>query len=196
VASSGALLKISSLAALAGGLLGFYGGYLTFGGEQPSTSEPARPSPLVVSAPKEVARPAEPSLTKPDEMEVHWETMKAPTAGRETGSEQARRQVKARKKTEKPQPLKFHEEMSHLRRAQSALKEGNPGLALGLMQSLDELRPDGALLPERRMTKVLALCSLDRKSEAQSVAKRLLGSKSDSVYSARLRTTCALPLEN
>lgn len=86
----------------------------------------------------------------------------------------------------------FYEELSYVRRAQSALQRGNAILALGLMQSLDEIRPSGALMAERSMTRVLALCQLDRGAEATAVARGMLrGDGTTDVYRRRLASSCA-----
>ncbi len=86
----------------------------------------------------------------------------------------------------------FYEELSYVRRAQSALQQGNGTLALGLMQSLDEIQASGALMAERRMTRVLALCQLDRTAEATEVARSMLsGDGTADVYRRRLAGSCA-----
>ena len=87
--------------------------------------------------------------------------------------------------------LTFYEELSHIRRAQTALAGGNPALALGLMRSLDEQYAAGALLAERGMTEVLALCALKRDDEARAVAARVRTRADGSMYVARLDKTCA-----
>jgi hypothetical protein len=84
------------------------------------------------------------------------------------------------------------EELSAVRQAQAALKHGNPGLALGLMRKLQELSPTGALLAERGVTEVLALCKLGRSAEAARVGAALLRRHPGSVYEARLRGSCAV----
>lgn len=89
-----------------------------------------------------------------------------------------------------PEPS-FHEELSFLRRAQAALRSGQPALALGLMQSLDEMQKGGALGLERRVTKTLALCALDRNAEAKAMAAPVFQSQPDSVYARRLSESCA-----
>jgi hypothetical protein len=82
-------------------------------------------------------------------------------------------------------------ELSAVRRAQRALRSGQPDVALSLMSSLDRMRSGGVLLPERRMTKVLALCALGRAPEAISVARSLTNSGSSGAYAARLQKSCA-----
>lgn len=91
-----------------------------------------------------------------------------------------------------PAKATFYEELSYVRRAQSALRQGNATLALGLMQSLDEIQPSGALMAERRMTRVLALCQLDRTAEATEIARDMLSSDGTAeVYRRRLAGSCA-----
>ena len=86
----------------------------------------------------------------------------------------------------------FDEELSYVRRAQSALRRGDGLLALRLMRSLDESQPNGALLAERNVTRVLALCQLGRTEEAGLVARRVLSTDSTAtVYRRRLAGSCA-----
>lgn len=89
-------------------------------------------------------------------------------------------------------PLAFADELSFVRRAQSALRNGNPALALGLMITLRERGTGGGLLAERGVTEVLALCKLGRDEEAQKISTKLLTDFPRSVYESRLRGSCAL----
>jgi hypothetical protein len=93
-----------------------------------------------------------------------------------------------------PETPTLYEELTAVRRAQSALKRGDATLALQLMNGLDESHPGGALLAERRVTKVLALCQLDRTAEATRIANSLLRDNRDAeLYRRRLGTSCAQP---
>lgn len=85
----------------------------------------------------------------------------------------------------------FYEELEYLKRAQSALRQGNGALALGLMNSLDSIQPGGALLSERGVAKVLAHCQLGDVESAMRVAERLAASDMASVYTERLESSCA-----
>lgn len=88
--------------------------------------------------------------------------------------------------------LTGYDELSHLRRAQKAIKSGNAALALALMKALDEELPRGALLVERNVTQVLALCELGHTEEASSLAERTLRNENaSSVYANRLASSCA-----
>lgn len=90
-----------------------------------------------------------------------------------------------------PAVTSFNDELSYLRKAQSALREGDAQRAWQLMMTLDRERPAGALIPERRMTKVLALCALGRGEQAQSVARTVLSSSSGPMYRPRIEKSCA-----
>jgi hypothetical protein len=85
----------------------------------------------------------------------------------------------------------FYEELEYLKRAQSALRQGNGALALGLMTSLDSIQPGGALLSERGVAKVLAHCQLGDVESAMLVAQRLADNGMASVYAERLENSCA-----
>jgi hypothetical protein len=87
-------------------------------------------------------------------------------------------------------PSANYDELSYVQRAQTALRNGDGALALGLMRSLDELQPAGALVPERSVLTVLALCQLGRVEEARSAATRALQGNEGSVYARRLETSC------
>jgi len=119
--------------------------------------------------------------------ELHAEPVVSPTSDRA-----AREATKLEAPADAaPTQVSFYEELSYVRRAQTALSGGNPALALGLMRSLRELRPDGALLAERGVTEVLALCALGRQGEAQDVADAVRKRGEGAMYAARLEKTCA-----
>lgn len=93
--------------------------------------------------------------------------------------------------SQEPAKPSFYEELEYLKRAQSALRQGNGALALGLMTSLDSLQPDGALLSERGVIRVLAHCQLGDVESATLVAERLATHGLASVYAERLENSCA-----
>ena len=82
-------------------------------------------------------------------------------------------------------------ELAMLRRARRALRENNGRLALGIVESLSERFPRGALLEERQATRVLSLCQLDRVSQALQGARDFLRNHPGSVYAERVRSSCA-----
>lgn len=87
--------------------------------------------------------------------------------------------------------LTFYDELAALKQAQSALGAGRPEMALGLMLSLEEKQPGGALGVERKVTTVLALCALGRRDEARAMGRKLLSASGSASYAARLRGSCA-----
>ena len=82
------------------------------------------------------------------------------------------------------------EELAMLQRARRALAADNGRLALGIVQELDERFPKGVLVEERGATRVLALCKLERVSEAREAARVFLARHPGSVYAERVRTSC------
>jgi len=92
--------------------------------------------------------------------------------------------------TESAPAATFYDELEHVRRAQAALKNDNPALALGLLTTLGERHPRGALLTERGVIEVLALCKLGQDDRARGVAARVRSSQPGAVYEARLRASC------
>ncbi len=82
-------------------------------------------------------------------------------------------------------------ELAMLQRARRALNADNGRLALGIVEELDERYPEGVLIEERRATRVLSLCQLERLDEAKQAAEAFLERYSASVYAERVRKSCA-----
>lgn len=80
-------------------------------------------------------------------------------------------------------------EMQHLKQANRALASGNPTLALEHLNALDQTMPKGALLQERQVSRVKALCALGDTDRAVTLTQRLLR-QNDSFYSASLKHSC------
>jgi hypothetical protein len=83
------------------------------------------------------------------------------------------------------------EELSLLSRARRALNRSDAPMALGIVESLDERFPNGVLMEERTATRILCLCELGRRDEAQVHARHFLALHPGSVYAARVRSSCA-----
>jgi hypothetical protein len=190
------LWGVSPLKLLAGGLVlgGALGFFLGHNFAPPaSVSDPGSPD---VQSPNSAEVQEVSQLQKEDdrlgtplsEIPLDEEPSNAPT---EVHSKPHKSATTATPLPEKAAQPSFHEELSFLRRAQAALRSGQPALALGLMQSLDEIQKVGALGLERRVTKTLALCALDRSAEAKAMAAPLFQSQPDSVYARRLSESCA-----
>lgn len=185
-ATKGWTIKLLGVGLLTGGALGFLGGYMVFGG---GTHDVVRaqeaPLPSTELPIEQATIQSVPAVL--DTNTAHDET---PLRASRPSLPPQRKASKQASNEELPK-LSFHEEISYLRRAQAALHERDPNLAWGLMTSLDEQQPTGALIPERVVTKVIALCALERVTEAQQQARWLLERKPDSVYAERLEKSCA-----
>jgi hypothetical protein len=175
---------------IGGFVVGFGGGHFvarhTVGSPSvslPSSSAPAHephPGPdVIVTEPP--APPA--SITAP-----------LPSAKPSHGSAPSASALRAhvRAETSRPgaAPSANYDELSYVQRAQTALRNGDPALALGLMRTLDEQQPSGALGAERTVLSALALCQLGRVEEARAVASGLLRGNEANVYRRRLENSC------
>lgn len=200
VRGSGRALRFSAktlgLGTALGGLVGFALGFQI--ASQPITEEPT-PTP----ARSQATTPAYVLPAEPTKKETTLDNPHATTNNRAPPSVAPSPRASAvpvrpppatpdppRGSDEPTQPT-FYEELSYVRRAQAALGDGNPALALGLMQSLDEIQTHGALLAERTVTRVLALCALGRTEEATQIARRVISESPNQLYTSRLRASCA-----
>jgi hypothetical protein len=86
----------------------------------------------------------------------------------------------------------LQEELSYLRRAQNALGSGDPQLALGLVRTLDERVPSGKMLPEREVTRIMSLCALERRDEAEERGRVFFERYGKTMYAERVRRSCAV----
>jgi len=89
-----------------------------------------------------------------------------------------------------PDPTSMSEEASLLQSAQRALSAGRAQVALSLLAEHELRFPSGALAEERRVAKVLALCSLGRTEEASILARAFVARAPRSVLIPRLETSC------
>lgn len=96
-------------------------------------------------------------------------------------------------KTRKSQapPSELYHEMDRVRQAQTALSQGRPLIALGILSDLDKEQPKGALGAERAMIKILSLCGLGRTEEAEEKVRSSFPKGIQADYRARLQATCA-----
>jgi hypothetical protein len=92
------------------------------------------------------------------------------------------------------QPLSMTEILERLKRAQSALRDGDPHAALAELDTLDSIDHGGALADERLVLRSLALCDLGRVGEARHVLAALDGRGAESIYRGRLEQSCAAAL--
>jgi hypothetical protein len=150
-----------------------------------------KPSPQVV-APlhQESAKPAEPTalVTAP----VQKDFVELATAA----AEPRLRPRVAKGSSMEATELTAYDEINTVRNAQGALKSGEPLRALGLVRELTSRSAGGALLAERQVIEVLALCELGRSGEARRLGEALLRKTPDFAYGQRLRASCAFRGEN
>ena len=79
-------------------------------------------------------------------------------------------------------------EISGLRQAQQLLHSGNAAQAVSALDQLSSRVPTGGLMEERAATRVIALCTLGRVSDAGVAA--FMAHYPSSVHAARVRSAC------
>jgi hypothetical protein len=176
------------------GVVGFVLGYVA--GQQ-SSLEPieVRAAPAVVVAPSPLAdatpayAPSPPSRVIPEEREVA-----RPAEPRTRPRVTPPRAAKVRRSDvalDASDPLDLREALALLRQAQAAAAESRPGAALELLSELDRRAPKEMLAEERLVTRILAQCDLGDKRTAQRLSSELFAHNPSSIYSARVRQSCA-----
>jgi hypothetical protein len=83
-------------------------------------------------------------------------------------------------------------ELNLLRRAQHALREGQPGQALELAERHAILYPSSQMALERGALQVFAFCAMGRKADARSLATELLRQAPRSPLRTSLEESCAM----
>ena len=83
-------------------------------------------------------------------------------------------------------------EAALVERARAAVKRGEPSLALELLERHEREFPDGRLNDERRVTRVLALCSVGKKAQARGEAQAYARQSSRADLAQRLVDACPL----
>jgi hypothetical protein len=86
------------------------------------------------------------------------------------------------------------EEVRQLRRVERAIREGNPRLALVLLEEMDQAIPKGQLLEERRAASIMANCQLGS-GDAVSNARAFVAKHAGSAYLTRVIGICGLETE-
>jgi Tfp pilus assembly protein PilF len=85
----------------------------------------------------------------------------------------------------------LREETAQLRQAQQALRGGQAARAMAMLDEQNRLFARGVLGQERMVTRILALCALGRRGEAQRLGAALERSSPRSPHLATLRNSCA-----
>lgn len=110
----------------------------------------------------------------------------AARAARPTGASRATR---AARRPSRPQTSQ--EELTLLRRAEHAIRSGEPDLALSFLDDLDRRHAETRFAEERAAARLMARCARGD-AEAITGAARFLRSRPSSVYSERVRALCSL----
>jgi hypothetical protein len=94
--------------------------------------------------------------------------------------------------TEAPLPAvsPLDAEIALLRDARAALRGGDPGRALALLDEHDHLYPAGALAEDASAQRIYVLCALGRTGEAHPLAGRFLAAHPASPHAASVRASC------
>jgi hypothetical protein len=82
------------------------------------------------------------------------------------------------------------QEVALLRRAQAALRGGNAGQALVLLDQHQREFPRGVLAHERTVTRIQAYCRSGQLAKAQAIYRRIAGASPNSPHLASLRNSC------
>jgi len=82
-------------------------------------------------------------------------------------------------------------ELEALRAVERALRDGRPGLALGLLRELDRTLPQGKLTEERRATEAIARCASGAVPLGLDLADEFASDYPHSVYRERVTQACA-----
>jgi outer membrane protein assembly factor BamD (BamD/ComL family) len=82
------------------------------------------------------------------------------------------------------------DEVSLVRDARAALRGGDAGQALALLDEHDRRFPGGALTEDCAAARVYALCALGRTDAARALASRFLSEHPVSPHAASVRNSC------
>ncbi len=91
-----------------------------------------------------------------------------------------------------PAAPSLDDEISLVRDARAALRGGDPGQALALLDEHDRRFPAGALAEDCAAARIYALCALGRTEPARSLASRFLSEHPVSPHAASVRNSCGV----
>lgn len=93
--------------------------------------------------------------------------------------------------TSKPEPDQLALETRELREAQQALRNGDAGRALGLLEAQERRYAAGVLTQERQAARVLALCQSGQVQRARDEAKRFERQFPQSALRGKVKNACS-----
>jgi hypothetical protein len=169
---SGAILKLVVLGALSSGAVWYGAPRFATPAPVPRTEHAAPPSARVHQ--RELAPPTELEATSPPRAVVASAAPAAPSA-----------------RSSPPGASRLQAETRLIAEAQRALNAGAPGRALLLIEQHRAEFPGGELASEREAARVLALCALGRRADANATRERFVRAWPDSLLLARVRAACS-----
>lgn len=172
------------------GAAGFYAGYRVSNASSSRVEVPVR-TPAPAAAPPPLPRVEVPALEQAT-AEVVREPAAAPE--REPAVKRARPRTPVDMTTapvapEAPNPS-LEIELQGVRRMELALREGQPALALSILDQLDRDVPEGGMREERRAGFVMARCAVGLGSRA-ALLREFENQYPESMYLERVRRHCA-----
>lgn len=174
------------------GAAGFYAGYRVSNASLSRAEVPVRRSAPAPAPAPALARVEAPPLDKPA-AEVVREAAAAPE--REPAVKRARTRTRTPVDTtapavapEAPNPS-LEIELQGVRRMELALREGQPALALSILDQLDRDVPEGRMREERRAGFVMARCAVGLGSRA-ALLREFESQHPESMYLERVRRHC------
>jgi hypothetical protein len=179
-ASAAAPKALAGWSKMATGIVSMGGGLALIGAAYFALQASAPPAPVAPVKPPAVAPMKARAIAAPTDSSVRAEPERE-TRAPDTSVSPAR-------KLPLPDPLV--EEVAILSKATSALRAGNPGEGLRLLNEHQRKFPSGRLAEERRAARIQALCALGRRSEAEAELARLAQSSPRSPHLARAQRAC------
>jgi hypothetical protein len=187
-----------------------YGGYLLFGrggDDKPRATAEMQPVAVVEAAPRVEAAPM-PAAPQPVENRKEPETQEEPVEVATKAAPPATVKKRARPNGKKrtlsgadraaasaPAPedplASLREEKKLISKAKEVLDDGNPALAMKVLERHASRFPNGVLAQDRAGLRVLALCDLGKIERARKEAEKFLERWPRAPMAHRVRSACA-----
>ena len=118
------------------------------------------------------------------------EQIAAATGGRVLSDEEVGKTTTVPATVEKPNDTSLFKEIRMIREASMALSNNAPAKTLQILSAYDKAFPNGAMRQERDGLRVLALCALNRNTQADREKARFLKKSPDSPMARRIKASC------